>query len=325
MGRATVDQVRQLGVETTAGTETDANRKLTALSINLTPQVDKDEFRAAGYKGMTASSVNGLWATGGYEGPVDYNHIIYPLEGLVGSPGPTGATLAKTRVFTPASSGPDSNAKTYTADAGDSAAARVYTRVRFRSFQLEVARRTGSRNTGNLYSNFPVDGQTLTASPTVIAQKPVGALEWDIYADDTFGAIGTTKVTDAYAAGFAVGDKFNPFWRLNSTDAGKMGDEAEVPHEITGRIVTMHNAQSRGIFATLSANPVKYLRFVALGPIIEAAVRYTIQLDFAAQFANPDDDDNEGIFGVAYNLRSIYDASLGGHWKLTNISTVATL
>lgn len=327
MGRATVDQVRQLGKETTAGTQVAAGKSLPALSINLSPQFEKNNFRGAGYKSTTVSAVNSLMASGSYEGPLDYNHITWPGEGLVGTTPttPSGGTNSRQWAYTPASAGSDSAAKTFTAEAGDSAAARVYTRLRFRSLLIEIARRTGARMSGSAYANFPTDGQTLTSTPTAIAQVPVGALDWDIYMDTTYAGIGTTKLANAYAARFAVGDKFNAFYRLNSADAGSIGDEAEIAHDITGSVSIMHDATSRSLFAAISANPTRYFRFLANGAVIEGSIRYKIQLDFAAQFENPDDDDNDGIYGVTYNLRSIYDSSLGGHWKLTVINTITAV
>lgn len=326
MGRATVDQVRQLGRESSAGTQTAAGKQLPALSINLSPEFGKDNFRGAGFKSTTVSAVNSLMASGDYNGPLDYNHLTWPMDGMVGATPttPSGGTLSRQWAFTPAAAGSDSAAKTFTAEAGDSAAARVYTRLRFRSLLLEVARRTGARISGSAYANFPTDGQTLTASPTAIAQVPVSALDWDIYLDSTYGAIGTTKLANAYAARFAVSDKFNPFYRLNSTDAGAIGDEAEIAHDITGSVSIMHDATSRSIFSGISANPTRYIRFLAQGAFIEAAIRYRIALDFAAQFENPADDDNDGILGVTYNLRSIYDSSLGGNWRLTLVNTITT-
>jgi hypothetical protein len=327
MGRAIVDQVRQLGKETTAGTQVAANKSLPALSINLSPQFEKNNFRGAGYKSTTVSAVNSLMASGGYEGPLDYNALTWVLEGLVGvsTPStPVGGTLSRQWAFAPASAGSDSNAKTYTVEAGDSAAARVYTRLRFRSLLIEVARRAGARVSGSCYANFPTDGQSLTASPTAIAQVPVSALDWDIYMDTTFGAIGTTKLANAYSARFSVGDKFNPFYRLNSADAGAIGDEAEVAHDITGAVSIMHDATSRSKFATIVNNPTNYLRFLSQGAFIEGSIHFRLALDFAAQFENPDDDDNDGIYGITYGLRSIYDASLGGHWRATLVNTITS-
>src|SRR3954471_21991038 len=143
MGRAVVDKAYQFGKETTAGTQVAANKKLPALSVTLTPQIDKENFRAAGYKNTTVSALSGLWATGSFEGPLDYNALIWPLEGLIGTTPttPGGGTLSRSWAYTPAASGSDSAAKTFTAECGDSAAARVYTRLRFRSLALEIARR----------------------------------------------------------------------------------------------------------------------------------------------------------------------------------------
>lgn len=325
MGRSIVDQVRQIGDESVAGTPVAGDRRLSALSINLRPNIDKMRFRAAGAKSTTATGINTAEAEGDYTGPGDYNHIIWPLEGLVGSTGPTGAGAAKTRVYAPATYGSDANNKTFTVEAGDSVAARIYSRLRFRSFQLQVGRRSGSTVSGGCRANFPEDGQTLTASPTDIAQAPVLGNQWDVYLDTSFGAIGTTKIATAYDIGFAVGDKFNPFYALNSANGNDVADEVEIAHDINGAFKMMHDAQSRSRFATLLNNPVLYLRYLATGATLEVGVTQKIQFDIAVQLGAPPDDDNDGVYGVEYNFDSIYDASLGGHWKATVVNSVASI
>jgi hypothetical protein len=326
MGRNFVDQVRQIGDETTAGVAVAGDRRLAALSITLRPNVDKTKFRNAGAKSTTATAINTTDAVGSYTGPGDYNHIIWPLESIAGSSGPTGAGVAKTRVYTPATYGPDSNAKTFTVEAGDNVAARVYSRLRFRSFQLRATRRTGSTVSGECGANYPTDGNTLTASPTDIARATILGKQWDVYLDPTFGAIGTTKIVTAYDIGFAVGTKYAPFYALNSSNGDNMADEAEIPHDINGMFAMMHDAQSRSLFAGLLNNDVVYLRYVATGAILEGVTRQKIQFDIAAQlFINEDDADENGTLGQPYGFDSVYDSALGGHWKATVINSVASI
>ncbi len=320
MGRETANQMRQIAKETTAGTPVAANKRLSGLSLTLSPRVNKERFRAAGAKSTTATAVNSLMADGSYEGPADYNHIIWPLEGLVGSSGPTGSGTAKTRVYAPAGYGPDANAKTFTVEAGDAVAARIYSRLRFRSFQLQAGRLTGAKISGNCYANYPTDGQTLTANPTDIPQFTSQGNQWDIFLDTTYGGLGTTKIATAYSFGFAVGNKFNPFYALNTTNGNNMSDEAEIAMDINGSFTMMHDSQSRSLFATILNNSVGYLRALSTGPLVETGINAKIQFDIAMQMVEPADDDNDGVYGVQYGFDSIYDASLGGHWKTTIIN-----
>ncbi|MDQ3906843.1 MAG: hypothetical protein M3268_00705 [Acidobacteriota bacterium] len=322
--RGTVNQVVQVGKQSAAGSAVAGNKLLPGISFRFSPERVKENFRATGFKNTTQTVDNGGWATGSYEGPVDYNQLVWPLEGLIGSTGATGSGVAKTWPFLPLAAGADANSKLYTVELGDSAAAQQYVDVQFRSFQLAVSKRQGSRMSGNVFSQFPNEGVTLTSGPTAVAQRPVGAKQWDVYLDPTFGAIGTTKIASAYAFGFAVGDKFNPFWALNSSYPN-IKDSVEIAHDINGSISTEHNSQSRSLFSGIPANAVQYLRFEALGLTLQTGVTEHITIDLAVQFGNPAAEDVDGVFGMTYNFDSVYDANLGGNWRATVVNAISAV
>ncbi len=320
--RAFIDRVVQLADEVTPGTaETSGFRRLPGLTFRFTPERMVEPIRGSGYKSTTTVVDNGGWATGSYDGPVDFNEIIWPLNGLVGGAitTPGGATNTRRHTFTPAATGRDTAQKTFTCEMGDQDAAQLATFLQFRSWQLDVQRRGLSRQTGSLFSRYPDDGNALTSSGLVtVAQRPVAGTMWDIYADATYAALGTTKVASCYRAGFAVGDKYNPFWVLN-TSFPSFKDTVEVAHDITGSFATAHNAASRAFFDLIAGGtqPTYYLRFLATGALIEGSFNEKITLDFAAKFTTPEEDDVDGVYGYNYNVQSVYDASLGGNWRIT--------
>jgi len=318
--RAYVDKVYQLADEAVAGVaETSGFRRLPGMTFRLNPERMVENVRGSGYKSTTTVVDNGGWATGSYSGPADFNEAIWPLNGLVGGviTTPSGATLTRRHTFTPSATGRDTNQKTFTCEMGDSDAAHLATFLQFRSWQLDVQRRGLSQQSGNFFSRYPDDGNALTSSGLVtVAQRPVAGTMWDIYADSSYGSIGTTKVASCYRAGFAVGDKYNPFWVLN-TSYPSFKDTVEVAHEITGSFSTAHNAASRAFFDLIAGGtqPTYYLRFVATGALIETGFNEKFTLDFAAKFTTPEDDDIDGVMGYVYNVHSVYDASLGGNWR----------
>lgn len=319
--RAYVDKVYQLADEATPGTaETSGFRRLPGMTFRLSPERQQEMVRGSGYKSTTTMVDNGGMANGTYSGPVDFNEIIWPLNGLVGGviTTPGGGTLTRRHTFTPAATGRDTNQKTFTCEMGDSDACQVATFLQFRSWQLDVQRRGLSQQSGNLFSRYPDDGNSLTSSGLVtVAQRPVAGPMWDIYADSTYGALGSTKVASCYRAGFAVGDKYNPFWVLNSSYPS-FKDTVEIAHDITGLFATAHNAASRAFFDLIAGgtNPTYYLRFVAQGALIEGSLYEKITLDFAAKFTTPEEDDIDGVMGYVYNVHSVYDSSLGGNWRV---------
>lgn len=320
MARGIAEQTIQWGVEATSGTPVAASKRLPSLSVNFRAEALREKFRSMGYKSTTASVPNGFWSTGTYQMPMDFNQLIYPGSGLVGPNGgaPTGAGAAKTWLFNANATGPEANRKTFTVEKGDSVAGEQYVQTQFRSMVWSVSRTRGVNINGNLFSRFPAN-VSMTGSPADVAQRVIPGILWDIFIDTSYPGIAsdfTTQVPEAYAASFNLGDKFNPVWYLNSA-TNSFGDVVDVAHDITAQMSMHHNAQSRAFFADLADNGGFYMRFQATGPDeIEAGIFERVRLDMAFNFETPNDDDYDGLYGKAYDLGSVYDSTLGGHWKM---------
>ena len=328
MARSIVEQVMQWGRETTYGTAVAAGKLLPSLSASFDLDALRQNFRAMGYNADTLSVPNGYWAPGSFESPVDYNQATWVFEMLVGTSAPTtpsGGTLSRQWDFAPSSTGRDANKKSYTVEMGDTDAAQQYAGVTGRSLQIAVSRAQGATMRGALIANWPTDGLTLTSSPTAVAQRPATGIQWDVFLDSSYPGIGTdfsNKVTDAFSAGFNLGNVADPFWALN-TDTDSPRGTVAIAREITGNVATEHNAQSRGYFAALKSNPKRYLRLQATGNTIEGSIKELLRLDFAFNFETPDRD-GDPVYGYNYALRSVYDSTLGGHWKARLINTITT-
>lgn len=325
--RSTVDKGLQLGVETTAGTQVAANRKIPTLDVSWNPDLTVEQFRQAGQKYPAASVVHGAMMKGTYNAPGDYNSLMYILASLIGATitTPGGGTLSRNWAFNPVMSGRDTNQKTYTIERGDSAAAQVATFGQFTSFNLEASRQSVKAN-GNIIARMATDGQTLTSSPTNIAQRPVAASQIRVYVDSTWAGIGTTLVTDAYAFGFSIGEKFAPFWAFDATSTFK--DTAEIAPDLGFNFKTAHNAQSRAWFGALTNNSTYFIRALIQGAILEGAINEKIQLDVACRFASAPDDDNGGVYGYQYGFNPVYDStfnSTGGVFAINGVNLLTAL
>lgn len=438
--RAAVDQVVQIGIETVPGTPVPATRRLPGVTIDVRPSIVRQQFRAKGYNVNTADVIHRMSAEGTWEGPLDYNQIIYPMAALIGeknnAPAQIGVTQGYTWEFQPLSTGADPYPKTLTVQTGDSEAAQIASYVRMISADFDFGADALNMN-GNLLGMFPDDDETLTASvtsneiwqlvidatsgtytltyggnetaaidfdatpaellnaltdlpnvnigdfqvtggpgnsggttpyfiegigalagtnltpPTVddtllvgggaagtltttqaggaasaltsIAQRPVSRMQVDVYIDDVYSAIGTTKVTSAYNSGFSVGAKWAAFFAMN-TDFPSFQDLVHIAADVTGRFSTAHNAQSRTLFNEISSNPTKYVRIKAVGANIGSAADEMIQIDFAAHFGVPEQQELDGaVFGYNYNWGVIHDPDLGYAWKMTVVNRLTTL
>lgn len=152
---------------------------------------------------------------------------------------------------------------------------------------------------------------TLTAGGVAvssIAQSPVSRMHVDIFVDDTFAAIGDTKVAQAYAGDFRIGDKVQPFWALN-TDYDSFQSTVRIAADVTCSFSTPHNAQSRALYNAVKLNPWKFVRLLATGNEIDAGVNNeSIRVDVAAKFGNPEkQEDANGVFGYKFNFNSLHN------------------
>jgi hypothetical protein len=165
---------------------------------------------------------------------------------------------------------------------------------------------------------------TLTASPTTIAQLPIGPREIDIYIDSTFANIGTTKVSDALSYSFSIANKQVKKRVLNTTYQS-FKEPIEAAPTLQAGFVTEHNLQSRNLFASVTAasNPVQYVRLKSTGAIIEGAIPYSLQLDVAAQVIDMNQQEVESVWGYEYVLNPVYDSAFGN--KIFDIEVVNTI
>lgn len=324
MGRGTVNRQVQVGVETVPGTPIAANRLLPSMSFTLSPEIVNRSYRAQGFRGPTANKITQFDGGATLSGPLNYSEIIYPWNTIVTGviTTPSGGTTSRRHTFAPAATGTDTY-KTLTIQEGDPTAAVQMAYSAVVEFGISVTE-DASDISGTVVGYAP-SNVTLTASPTAIAQLPIGPREIDVYIDSTFAAIGTTKISDALAFDFSVGSLRVKKHVLNTTYQS-FKDLTDSPVDLAAGFLTEHNLQSRNIYAgvTTASNPIQYVRLKATGPIIEGSIPYSVQLDVAARIINMNQDDgNQNVWGYRYSLIPEYDATFGN--KLFDLQVVNTI
>lgn len=310
MGRAAVNRVFQIGVESTAGTGVAANKQLPSLSFSLSPELRTAPFRANGFKNTTVMQLQREMAKGSFEGPLTYNEIVWALAGLIGeNDGSVGAGPDYTWDFLPKTSGADTP-KTFTIEMGDSTAAQRAVYSQIKSLKISAGK-DGVKVSGDLFARS-LANVTLTASPTVIAQLPVNVNEVDCFLDSAFGSIGTTQLTDPMQVDIEITEKFLAREVLN-TAFQSFKDAIEQPYEIKVSWTEEFNSQSQATFAAMKASglPTRYFRFKATGPTLGSAT-YLIQFDAAVKLSGTEQADQDGVFGYRYDCMAVHDAALGG-------------
>lgn len=317
MGRGTVNRQVQVGVESTPGTPVAANKLLPSMSFTMGPEIVNRSYRTQGFRGPTVSKITQFDGGGTLSGPLNYSEIIYPLNtiitGVIATPG--GGTNSRTHTFAPVATGTDAF-KTLTIQEGDATAAIQMAHGAIVDFGITVTE-DASDVSGTVVGYAP-SNVTLTGSPTAIAQLPIGPREIDVYIDPTFGAIGTTKVSDALGFGFNISSIRVKKHVLNTTFTS-FKDLTDAPVDLSAEFTTEHNLQSRNLFAgvTITTNAIQYIRLKATGPIIEGAIPYSLQLDLAARIIDMNQQDVNNIWGYQYMLEPQYDSAFGN--KLFNL------
>lgn len=164
---------------------------------------------------------------------------------------------------------------------------------------------------------------TLTASPTVLEEHPVNINQVDVFLDDTFAGIGTTKLTDPLMVDFSIADKFLPKEVLN-TAFQSFKETAEQAFEVTAEVICENNAQTQAIFADMKSDSApQFLRIQCTGPIISGAVTYLIQIDMAVNMFAVAEQDQDGIWAYKFTFEGVHSSSMGRTFsvKVVNINT----
>jgi hypothetical protein len=124
--RATVFERPQIGIESTAGTDVAATKKIQSFSISPAIQSESQVFRPMGSKFATSAIQNKEWTEASVEGYPDFNELAYLLSSLMSYAAPSGTAPAHTWTFGPSSSSADT-VKSYTVETGSSVRAQQFT------------------------------------------------------------------------------------------------------------------------------------------------------------------------------------------------------
>src|SRR6266516_5722730 len=218
--RSSINQTLQFGLETTPGTNVAANKLLQCFAIVFGPMADVAPFAATGRKYPSIVIENTEWVEITLSGILDYNGIVYALAGVCGAPVITAhgaSATAKDWVFTPPITG-TVTPQTYTIEQGENNASgnAIYNhKVNYgliSEFGYKGNRKTGFTVSGKILAQALQKAITMTSSPTAVALQPSAGKHFNFYLDPTFGALGTTQLTDVLDVDFNFGNIYGPYF-----------------------------------------------------------------------------------------------------------------
>jgi hypothetical protein len=273
--RTTINQRVQIGAESTSalGTNVSASKVLECFDVTFGINSDVTWYTGTGRKYPSEQEENTEWVDGVWAGNVDYNGIIYPLAGAMGSVAPVAhgvSTVAKDWVFTPPVTG-SIVPQTYTVEQGDSGANAVRAHkanyVLFSSFGYTLTRKKTDITAKSI--SLPLtDNITMTASPTVVALAPVPGKHINVYLDSTSAGIGVTQLVKFLQVQFAFDNIYGPFWPLNRANAGYTA-HVDLKPAASVKLKMEADSVGMGLLTNLQTGSTQYLRVQAKGGVID--------------------------------------------------------
>lgn len=321
--RASIFELVQLGVESTAGTKVAATKKAAALQINMGSRVDVSTYRPSGTKYVTVASLNKEWSEGTIAGPITYTEIIYMLSSVLKTTTPTG-TSSKTWVFTPAASSADTKA-TYTVESGSSVRAHRFGYGLVTGLGLKFSR-SNCEMDGSIIGQQLTDGWTMTPALSSVSLIPTMPTEVKVYLADTqAGLAGATALARVISAEWSIADRFGPVWVLNGTSTFATDVETEPKLEL--KLMVEADAEGMGLFTTMRSGATKFVRIEATSTTeVTTGVYYKLTIDTACKVTDVSDfSDEDGVYAIEWTLTGAYDATWTKATEVTVINNLAAL
>lgn len=323
--RASVFEVTQIGLETTPGTAVAANRLLQATSLEPSVQADINPLLVRGGKMPTAMTLGREWATANIRGQAAYTDLTYMLASVMNKPTPVqqGTSAAYKWSFEIDQDAPDTIA-TYTVEAGSSVRAGRFSYGIVQEFGLSIAT-DAVEVSGSMLGQQYQDGVTLSASPTAVEVVPVLPSHFTVYADDSSGALGTTKLARVLKAEFKIADRFSPLWVLDASQDSWLA-HVETQPTVTLSLLLEADAAGMGLLSTLRSGAKKFVRVQAVGPVADGTYNHTLTIDMSGMVSEVGEfADEDGVFALQWTLRAVYDSAWGKAVQVDIINKLSTL
>lgn len=346
--RTTLNQVIQIGVETTPGTAVAATKRMAAMSIEPSPNVEVDQFRPAGQKYRTLTSMGKEWVQASVTGKGTYTEMVYPLSSIV-APAvittPSGGVDARNWQFI-SSPFADDNGKTFTVEHGDGTYHGEFANGVFTEFGLSWSRSSVDISGSMMGTAFVLTGSQ-TGGLDQVDLVPVLPTQTTVYLDATDATFGAAVTLDrVISAEWSLGNRYAPVWPINA--ALGTGYAAVVESEPDLSVNLTLDAQDAATKASgieggldilvdyLRQSEKFWLRIESVGALIDtngvngatADVPYTLTVDTCVEAVDTGGfSDTDGLQTMDFSFVGITDTDWGSGqaFEINAISTLTAL
>lgn len=327
-----INVTTQIGQEASVGTGTTAGKVLQSLQVMPGDKIATQQYRSTGHRFDAVVAVNQNWTEFGVKGAMLYTEPLYILENLFGvstTTTPTGATLARQRVLTPALTGAIVP-KTWIVqfgDATDNVNQFKYGMLTDGTFTWD--REAGCTVDGKGIGQLTTTGNTFTASPTTLANQPVVGAQLNAYLDTTGAGLGVTQITDEInKIVLAVTGMKAPRWAMNRSYTS-FGGHVDAPPKAEVKIDLYESSVTRAIVSNLKLGQTYFLRVDALGNLIEATTPnyfWSLKSDMAFKVTDITAwGDMKNVWGRTITGDIVEDTTWGKALNFTSITSEASL
>jgi hypothetical protein len=327
--RPLVQEIVEIGVETTIGTAVPSAIKLAGLQVDLGTDIQFDRVAPMGSLFDTIAAPRQEQGTGSVSGFPTYPEMAYVFSNVFGAATvttPSGGTLTRQYAWAPASSTPWTP-RTWTIRRGMVGnTAELATYGLMSGVGMSFSATAQPEISGDLFARALDYAASVGATGlTTLSVVPILPGQVCVYLDPTAAALGTTRLTRDFVAAFTIGGLFGPFWPLDCT-LTSFGGHVPLKPDATATLQLGNDAQGRAFIADMRAGSTKYCRIEASGPIIETTLQHRLRIDMALKVVSaPTRGDADGLSTLEWGFGLFDDATLGGAIKVelrTNVPTI---
>jgi hypothetical protein len=316
--RATVNQAAYFGVEAAYGDGAAVAHRLRSVSMALDPQATSEMFRPDGSKFPVLAVPGPEWVGADLTGKPTYTEMMWLLASLIddGAHAVSGAGNSHTFGIT---EGQADTPISLHIQQGDAVRAHEFVYGLVQELALDITRQAANL-TGRLIGRAVNDGVDLSAIVvTDVPLIPCVPKEFSVYLDPTAAALGTTKLTRAFRLQPRLGNRYNPVWPINASNAS-FATHVETPPQ--GECTFLFEADTAGMarLPEFRNGTTVFCRIEAVGPLIGGATYNKLTWDNAYKIREVQRfEDSDGVYAIGFVAENVRDSTWG---KATNVVLV---
>jgi hypothetical protein len=164
--------------------------------------------------------------------------------------------------------------------------------------------------------------ETTGGGMDVVAQ-PIFPTHNTIYVDTSAANLGVTALTRPFSFDWKISNKWGPLWPINATNTS-FPVHVEMNPKVEVKLLLEADAAGMAYLVNFRAGSSMYVRHSSVGPVIEGALTYLYNADFAGKItAISEFKDQGGVYAIEYTLDVVHDQVWGQSMQHT-IQTIQT-